>query len=87
LRQLEEEDTWLHQGAVELLPATEGRFRDAHLAAHLGYLRSALGLLKANAICCSVNFDFFIGQPPFQGFRLAGFSHLQWSNFRGRTQA
>ena len=54
LRQLEEEDTWLHQGAVELLPATEGRFRDAHLAAHLGYLRSALGLLKANAIWCSV---------------------------------
>src|SRR5262249_44648497 len=32
--------------AIELLPAIERRFRDAHLAAHVGNLRPALSLLE-----------------------------------------
>ena len=35
-----------HQAAIQLLPAIKRRFRDAHLAAHLGNLRSALRLLE-----------------------------------------
>jgi hypothetical protein len=30
--------------------------------------------------CCSVNFDFFIGQPPSAGSSPAGFSRSEWSN-------
>ena len=53
-----------HQPAIELFPAIERRFRDAHLASHLGNLRSTplSACWSANAICCSLNFDLFIGQ-------------------------
>src|SRR5690349_5231491 len=38
---------------------------------------------NANAICCSVNFDFFIGQASLPIASLAGNSHSEWSNFLG----
>jgi hypothetical protein len=42
---------------------------------------------SANAIRCSVKFDFFVGQPPRHRIEpLAGFCHSERSDFRGGAQ-
>jgi hypothetical protein len=69
-----------------LLSAIGRRFRDAHLAAYLGNLRSALRLLERKRNLLFSELRFVHRPASLPGSRLAGFSHSEGSNFRGGTQ-
>src|SRR5262249_61945544 len=58
-----------HQSAIELLPALERRFRDAHLAAHLGNLRHSSPVFEALHGTQRV--------PPFRRDRAARYIHVK----------
>jgi hypothetical protein len=54
------------------------------LPAHLGDLGPLLGLLRAKAICCSVNRDRFLEKILLaRFFLLAKFSHYEWPSLQG----